>query len=119
MVHKHLSSQTVSVKGSSLQVTMIQVPLASFIISCLLLIALEDFGLLCLLSILKSSTDWEQLQRYSLKQGSIVESHEEDASRRVTTDEIESQEDGQDQFERAKTQNMETAISEVGCLQFS
>jgi guanine nucleotide-exchange factor len=98
---------------------MIQVPLASFIISCLLLIALEDFGLLCLVSILNSSTDWEQLQRYSLKQGSIVESHEEDASRRVTTDETESQEDGQDQFERAKTQNMETAISEVGCLQFS
>jgi guanine nucleotide-exchange factor len=66
--------------------------------------------------ILKSLADWEQLRRDSSKQGSIVESHEEDASRRLTTDEMKNQEDGRNQFERAKAHKstMEAAISEVG-----
>ncbi|ONM24537.1 HOPM interactor 7 [Zea mays] len=83
-----VSSQTVSVKSSSLQ---------------------------CLVIILKSLADWEQLRRDSSKQGSIVESHEEDASRRLTTDEMKNQEDGRNQFERAKAHKstMEAAISEV------
>ncbi|ONM24430.1 HOPM interactor 7 [Zea mays] len=82
-----VSSQTVSVKSSSLQ---------------------------CLVIILKSLADWEQLRRDSSKQGSIVESHEEDASRRLTTDEMKNQEDGRNQFERAKAHKstMEAAISE-------
>jgi guanine nucleotide-exchange factor len=95
--------------------------MASFIISCLLLVLHEDFGLQCLVSILKSLAVWEQLRRYSLKQGSIAESHEGDASRSVTTDEMKSQEDVRNQFERAKAHKstLEAAISEVGCLQFS
>ncbi|KAL6856063.1 hypothetical protein ACP4OV_018865 [Aristida adscensionis] len=80
------SSQAVSVKGSSLQ---------------------------CLVSILKSLADWEQLRRDSSKQGSIVESHEEDASRSLA-DETKNQEDGRNQFERAKAHKttMEAAIAE-------
>ena len=72
------------------------------------------------MSILKSFADWEQLRSDSSKQGSIVESHEEDASRSLATDEMKSQEDGRNQFERAKAHKstMEAAISEVGCLQF-
>nr|CAB3454663.1 unnamed protein product [Digitaria exilis] len=82
-----VSSQTVSVKGSSLQ---------------------------CLVSILKSLADWEQLRRDSSKEGSIAESHEEDASRSLTTDETKSQEDGRNQFERAKAHKstMEAAVAE-------
>lgn len=75
------------------------------------------------MSILKSLADWEQLRRDSSKKGSTVESHEEDASRSLTTDETKSQEDGRNQFERAKAHKstMEAAISEVWCLhlQFS
>ena len=37
------------------------------------------------MSILKSLADWEQLRRDSSKQGSIVESREEDASRSLAT----------------------------------
>nr|CAB3458344.1 unnamed protein product [Digitaria exilis] len=82
-----VSSQTVSVKGSSLQ---------------------------CLVSILKSLADWEQLRRDSSKEGSIAESHEEDASRSLTTAEMKSQEDGRNQFERAKAHKstMEAAVAE-------
>ncbi|CAL5083523.1 unnamed protein product [Urochloa decumbens] len=85
--NSNVSSQTVSVKGSSLQ---------------------------CLVSILKSLADWEQLRRDSSKQGGIVESHEDDASRSLTTDETKSQEDGRNQFERAKAHKstMEAAVSE-------
>ncbi|RLN33662.1 brefeldin A-inhibited guanine nucleotide-exchange protein 5 [Panicum miliaceum] len=85
--NSNVSSQTVSVKGSSLQ---------------------------CLVSILKSLADWEQLRRDFSKQGSIVESHEEDASRSLTTEETKSQEDGRNQFERAKAHKstMEAAVSE-------
>ncbi|XP_062190117.1 brefeldin A-inhibited guanine nucleotide-exchange protein 5-like [Phragmites australis] len=81
------SSQAVSVKGSSLQ---------------------------CLVNILKSLADWEQLRRDSTKQGSIVKPHEEDASRSLTTDETKNQEDGRNQFERAKAHKstMEAAIAE-------
>ncbi|KAG8080106.1 hypothetical protein GUJ93_ZPchr0007g4601 [Zizania palustris] len=82
------SSQTVSIKGSSLQ---------------------------CLVSILKSLVDWEQARRDSSKQGSIAEAHEEDSSvRSLTADEIKGQEDGRNQFERAKAHKstMEAAISE-------
>ncbi|KAL5197929.1 hypothetical protein ABZP36_001441 [Zizania latifolia] len=82
------SSQTVSIKGSSLQ---------------------------CLVSILKSLVDWEQARRDSSKQGSIAEAREEDSSvRSLTADEIKSQEDGRNQFERAKAHKstMEAAISE-------
>lgn len=82
------SSQTVSIKGSSLQ---------------------------CLVSILKSLVDWEQARRDSSNQGSIVESHEEDASARsLAMDETKVQEDGRNQFERAKAHKstMEAAISE-------
>ena len=74
------------------------------------------------MSILKSLADWEQLRRDSSKQGSIAESNEENASRSLTTDETKSQEDGRNQFERAKAHKstMEAAVSEVGmgCLQF-
>ncbi|KAG2646178.1 hypothetical protein PVAP13_2KG490600 [Panicum virgatum] len=85
--NSNVSSQTVSVKGSSLQ---------------------------CLVSILKSLADWEQLRRDSSKQGSIAESNEENASRSLTTDETKSQEDGRNQFERAKAHKstMEAAVSE-------
>ncbi|WVZ66373.1 hypothetical protein U9M48_015604 [Paspalum notatum var. saurae] len=81
------SSQTVSVKGSSLQ---------------------------CLVSILKSLADWEKLRRDSSKEGSTVESHEDDASRSLAADETKSQVDGRNQFERAKAHKltMEAAISE-------
>ncbi|XP_062187526.1 brefeldin A-inhibited guanine nucleotide-exchange protein 5-like isoform X2 [Phragmites australis] len=81
------SSQAVSVKGSSLQ---------------------------CLVNILKSLADWEQLRRDCAKEGSIVESHEEDASRSLTSDETKSQEDDRNQFERAKAHKstMEAAIAE-------
>ncbi|KAF0905978.1 hypothetical protein E2562_008999 [Oryza meyeriana var. granulata] len=82
------SSQTVSVKGSSLQ---------------------------CLVSILKSLVDWEQARRDSSKQGSVDGAREDDSSaRNLTTDEIKSQEDGRNQFERAKAHKstMEAAISE-------
>lgn len=82
------SSQTVSVKGSSLQ---------------------------CLVSILKSLVDWEQARRDSLKQGSVAEACENDSSARsITSDEIKSQEDGRNQFEIAKAHKstMEAAISE-------
>ena len=37
------------------------------------------------MSILKSLADWEQLRRDSSKQGSIVESREDDASRSLAT----------------------------------
>ncbi|CAL5062155.1 unnamed protein product [Urochloa decumbens] len=85
--NSNVSSQTVSVKGSSLQ---------------------------CLVSILKSLADWEQLRRDSSKQGSIAESHEDDASKSLTTDETKNQEDGRNQFERAKAHKstMEAAVSE-------
>ncbi|CAN6205762.1 unnamed protein product [Urochloa humidicola] len=85
--NSNVSSQTVSVKGSSLQ---------------------------CLVSILKSLADWEQLRRDSSKQGSTVESHEDDSSRSLTPDETKSQEDGRNQFERAKAHKstMEAAVSE-------
>jgi guanine nucleotide-exchange factor len=65
-------------------------------------------------SILKSLADWEQRQRDS-KQESIVQSREEDGSRSLTTDETKSQDDGHNQFERAKAHKstMEAAISEV------
>lgn len=82
------ASQTVSVKGSSLQ---------------------------CLVSILKSLVDWEQARRDSSNQGSVVEYHEDDASARsLATDETKVQEDGRNQFERAKAHKstMEAAISE-------
>ncbi|KAK3127408.1 hypothetical protein QOZ80_7AG0572890 [Eleusine coracana subsp. coracana] len=81
------SSQTVSVKGSSLQ---------------------------CLVSILKSLADWEQRRRDSSKQGSIVDSREEDGLKSLTTDETKSQDDGRNQFERAKAHKstMEAAVSE-------
>lgn len=67
------------------------------------------------MSILKSLADWEQRRRDSSKQGSIVESHEEDGSRSLTTDETKSQDDGRNQFERAKAHKstMEAAASEV------
>ncbi|CAN6183816.1 unnamed protein product [Urochloa humidicola] len=85
--NSNVSSQTVSVKGSSLQ---------------------------CLVSILKSLADWEQRRRDSSNQGSIVESHEDDTSRSLTTDETKNQEDGRNQFERAKAHKstMEAAVSE-------
>ncbi|CAL5072120.1 unnamed protein product [Urochloa decumbens] len=85
--NSNVSSQTVSVKGSSLQ---------------------------CLVSILKSLADWEQLRRDFSKQGSIAESHEDDASKSLTTDETKNQEDGRNQFERAKAHKstMEAAVSE-------
>ncbi|CAN6199456.1 unnamed protein product [Urochloa humidicola] len=85
--NSNVSSQTVSVKGSSLQ---------------------------CLVSILKSLADWEQRRRDSSKQGGLVESHEDDASRSLTTDETKNQEDGRNQFERAKAHKstMEAAVSE-------
>jgi guanine nucleotide-exchange factor len=66
-------------------------------------------------SILKSLADWEQRQRDSSKQEGIVQSREEDGSRSLTTDETKSQDDGRNQFERAKAHKstMEAAISEV------
>ncbi|XP_047066260.1 brefeldin A-inhibited guanine nucleotide-exchange protein 5-like [Lolium rigidum] len=82
------ASQTVSVKGSSLQ---------------------------CLVSILKSLVDWEQARRDSSNKGSVVESHEDDASARsLATDETKVQEDDRHQFERAKAHKstMEAAVSE-------
>jgi guanine nucleotide-exchange factor len=65
-------------------------------------------------SILKSLADWEQHRRDSSEQGSTVESHEEDGLRSLTTDETKSQDDGLNQFERAKAHKstMEAAISE-------
>uniref|UniRef100_M8AWF1 Brefeldin A-inhibited guanine nucleotide-exchange protein 2 n=1 Tax=Aegilops tauschii TaxID=37682 RepID=M8AWF1_AEGTA len=82
------SSQTVSVKGSSIQ---------------------------CLVSILKSLVDWEQARRDSSNHGSVAESHDDGASARsLATDETKVQEDGRNQFERAKAHKstMEAAISE-------
>ncbi|VAH28945.1 unnamed protein product [Triticum turgidum subsp. durum] len=82
------SSQTVSVKGSSLQ---------------------------CLVSILKSLVDWEQARRDSSNHGSVAESHDDGTSARsLATDEAKVQEDGRNQFERAKAHKstMEAAISE-------
>ena len=53
--------------------------------------------------ILKSLVDWEQARRGSSNQGSVVESLEDDASARsLATDETKVQEDGRNQFERAK-----------------
>jgi hypothetical protein len=71
-------------------------------------------------SILKSLADWEQHRRDSSKQGSTVESHEEDGLRSLTTDETKSQDDGLNQFERVKAHKstMEAAISEVWGLNF-
>ncbi|KAM3384907.1 hypothetical protein ACQJBY_009095 [Aegilops geniculata] len=82
------SSQTVSVKGSSIQ---------------------------CLVSILKSLVDWEQARRDSSNHRSVAESHDDGASARsLATDETKVQEDGRNQFERAKAHKstMEAAISE-------
>jgi hypothetical protein len=61
--------------------------------------------------------DWEQARRDSSNKGSVVESHEDDASARsLATDETKVQEDDRHQFERAKAHKstMEAAISEVG-----
>jgi hypothetical protein len=72
-------------------------------------------------SILKSLVDWEQARRGSSNQGTVVEYHEYDASARsLTTDETKVQDDGRNQFERAKAHKstMEAAISEVGGLLF-
>ena len=71
------------------------------------------------MSILKSLVDWEQARRGSSNQGSVIESLEDDASARsLATDETKVQEDGRNQFERAKAHKstMEAAISEVGRL---
>jgi hypothetical protein len=65
--------------------------------------------------------DWEQARRDSSNKGSVVESHEDDASARsLATDETKVQEDDRHQFERAKAHKstMEAAVSEVGGLLF-
>lgn len=71
------------------------------------------------MSILKSLVDWEQARRDSSNHGSVAESHDDGASARsLATDETKVQEDGRNQFERAKAHKstMEAAISEVGGL---
>ncbi|KAL0926627.1 hypothetical protein M5K25_002866 [Dendrobium thyrsiflorum] len=80
------SSQTASIKGSSLQ---------------------------CLVSVLKSLVDWEKL-RESEKHGKVVRSLEEDVSVHEPYDEPTNREDGVNQFEKAKVHKstLEAAISE-------
>ncbi|XP_073005233.1 brefeldin A-inhibited guanine nucleotide-exchange protein 5 [Typha latifolia] len=83
------SSQTASVKGSSVQ---------------------------CLVSVLKSLVDWEKVRRESTKHGSVLQSLEEEILTKgnPTTEESKTREDGLNQFEKAKAHKstMEAAISE-------
>ncbi|WOK99061.1 brefeldin A-inhibited guanine nucleotide-exchange protein 5-like isoform X1 [Canna indica] len=83
------STQVVSAKGSSLQ---------------------------CLVSVLKSLVDWEKLRRESDKHGSIVRSLEEEVLTResATANELKNQDDGLNQFEKAKAHKstLEAAVLE-------
>ncbi|RRT60677.1 hypothetical protein B296_00044793 [Ensete ventricosum] len=71
----------------------------------------------CLVSLLKSLVDWEKLRRESVKHYNIVRSPEEDVLAResVTVNELKNQDDGLNQFEKAKAHKstLEAVILEV------